>query len=332
MTAALLRGLQVEVKPQKKASAHVFDVTVWARNTPHRFTAGWAGQGWPADVERLYYLAPEIDVVVAANLSKGARTWLTDQGLGFVDEHGNAEIIRRSGLVISREPLRVTIRRETSDRWNRSTLTAAEAALSGVAPTVESIERATGMSRQSTAAALSRLERLGHLERPTAQRGPTSGRNIADMSTFLDAYAAAAGELRSKQPVVLVHRLWKDPLETLHSEIASMLNKEKTRWAVTGVAASVMLAPYLSDVTTLELYVDAESMSNSLELATLLGGRIVDKGHRIEIRELPTTMSSRGPVIDGVQIALPVRVYADLVASGGRFADAAEHLRESLDV
>ena len=43
-------------------------------------------------------------------------------------------------------------------------------------------------------------------------------------------------------------------------------------------------------------------------------------------------MSAKGPVIDGVQVALPVRVYADLTAAGGRSAEAAHHLRETLHV
>ncbi len=55
---------------------------------------------------------------------------------------------------------------------------------------------------------------------------------------------------------------------------------------------------------------------------------MVDKGHRIEVRELPTPLSADGPEIDGVQVALPARVYADLVAAGGRAEEAARHLRE----
>jgi hypothetical protein len=38
------------------------------------------------------------------------------------------------------------------------------------------------------------------------------------------------------------------------------------------------------------------------------------------------------PVIDGVRCAPPARVYADLLAKGGRSAEAAQHLREVLDV
>lgn len=330
--AALPQGLFVEVTPRQNVNAPAFDITVRAGATQHCFTAGWAGEGWPSDVERLVQLVPGVEVVIAANLSTGAKQWLRQEGLGWVDQTGCAEINRSSGLVIARESTRAPAPIARPGRWNRSMLAVAEASLSGVLPTVASTEQATGLSRHATAVALSRLEQLGHLNRPEAQRGPTSGRHLGNTDAFLDAYAAAAAEHRSKQPVLYVHRLWTDPLDTLRQEIGPRLGFDNAHWAVTGVGASVLLAPYLSDITTLELYVDADLMSDTSELASRLGGRLVDKGHRIEVRQLPTAISAHGPSIDDIPVALPVRVYADLLARGGRSAEAAHHLRESLDV
>jgi hypothetical protein len=333
LVAVLPHGLRVDVKPRQNVAGPAFDVIVVAGATNHRFIAGWAGEGWPSDVERLVHLAPDVDVVMATHLSEGARKWLSQEGLGWVDEAGQAEINRKSGLVISREPNSVRRRREPSMRWTRSTLAVAEAALSGITPTVEGIEQATRLSRHATANALDRLERLGFLERPHALRGPQSARRVSNVNTFLDTYAEAVAEQRRKQSPVLVHRLWDgDPIDTLALIIGPALTKADARWAVTGAAASVLLAPYLSDVTTLELYIDAETMSDKTGLESLLGGRIVEKGHRIEVRQVPTPMTVRGPVIDGMQVALPVRVYADLRAAGGRWAEAGQHLRETLDV
>ena len=332
LASVLPHGLRVDVKP-RRAVGPTFEVTVDAGATKHHFIAGWAGEGWPADVERLAHLEPDIDVVTAAHLSDGARRWLEQEGLGWADEAGRADISMKSGLVIFRQPSVDRKRREPSMRWTRSTLAVAEAALSGITPTVECIEQVTGLSRHATANALSRLEDLGFLERPQALRGPQSARRVIRISAFLDAYVKAVAEQRQKQSPVLVHRLWKgDPLETLASEIGPALTGANARWAVTGAAASVLLAPYLTDVTTLELYIDAETMSDRTRLASLLEGRIVEKGHRIEIREVPTTMAVSGPVIDDMQVALPVRVYADLRAVGGRWAEAGQHLRETLNV
>lgn len=333
LTSALPGALRVAVASRQNGIGSSFDVTVQAGASDHRFIAGWAGEGWPGDVEELIRLVPGVEVAVAANLSDGARDWLARRGVGWIDEAGHAEIIRPSGLVISRDPAHAKSRPTPSARWSRSILTVAEAALSGVVPTVESIEKATGLSRNATATALNRLERFGFLERPKAFRGPRSGRRIVDTDVFLAAYAGAAAEQRSKLPTVLVHRLWVgDAVQTLRTEITPALNATKSTWAVTGAAASVLLAPYLSDVTRLDLYVETDLIADESRLASRLGGRIVERGQVIEIRQLPTPMASKGPVMDGIHIALPVRVYADLLSTGGRAAEAAQHLKEVRDV
>ena len=130
---------------------------------------------------------PKVEVAVASNLSDNAKTWLAGRGIGWIDEAGEANITRSSGLVVVREPARAWAEPERSARWSRSTLAVAEAALSGITPTVEKIETATGLSRNATAKGLARLERLGFLERPEASRGPRSGRRIVDAGMLLDS-------------------------------------------------------------------------------------------------------------------------------------------------
>jgi len=332
LSAALPRGTWVDARPRSAAAGPAFDVRVQAGAGEHRFLAGWAGEGWPADVEELLSLVPTVEVVVAASLSDGARTWLDDKGIDWIDAAGHASINRPSGLVIVRESATPVTRSASGARWLQSTLAVSEAVLSGVVPTVERVEQATELSRNATAKALDSLERLGFLNRPEAVRGPKSGRRLVDADGLLEAYAKAAADQRTKQRRLLLHRLWVgDAIGTLRTEIAPSLSRHSVRWAATGAAASVLLAPYLSDVTTLDLYVDADLMSDGARLASILGGRLVERGHVIEVRQLPTRMSARGPLFDGVRVALPVRVYADLLAAGGRSAEAASQLREVLN-
>ena len=330
LAMALPGTLRMAVVRRGEGPGSSFEVTVEAGAADHRFLAGWAGEGWPGDVEEMVRLIPGVEVALAANLSHGARDWLAGRGIGWVDEAGHAEIVRSSGLVISREPGSHPSRpAASSSKWSRSTLTAAEAALSGTVPTVENIEKATGLSRNATATALHKLERLGFLQRPQALRGPMSGRRLADTEAFLAAYVDASADQRSKSPKLLVHRLWVgDALETLRTEIAPALNATKTKWAATGVAASILLAPFLSDVTTLDIYVDTDLFSDKARLASRLGGRIVERGQVIGVRPLPTPMTATGPIVEGIHVALPVRVYADLLSTGGRAAEAAQHLKE----
>jgi len=332
LTSVLPPGVRVFVVPRADGSP-TFDVTVQTGAADHRFLAGWAGKGWPADVEELVRASPGVEIAVAAEFSHNARVLLDQRGIGWIDESGLASITRPSGLIISREPIRESVMSPSPIKWSRSTLAVAEAALSGVTPTVESIEEATGLSRHATAIGLAQLERLGLLARPTARRGPKSGRQIVDYADFLDNYSKVAIERRSRQKVLRFHRLWEgNAVATLRTEIAPALSTLEHHWAVTGTAASQLIAPYLSDVTTLDLYVDPELMSNTQELELRLGARIVQRGQVIEVRELPTLMSEKGPVLDSISVALPVRVYADLLGIGGRSAEAAQHLREELHV
>jgi len=330
--AVLPRGVRVAVKPARAQAVPTFLVMIHAGSGEHRFLAGWAGEGWPADVERLTAAAPDVDVVFAKQLSRGAKDWLLDHQRGWVDESGDANVSLSTGLIIVRDTRTRQVKAETPIKWTRTMLAAAEAVLAGVAPTVEAIETVTGISRGASANALARMEKLGLLHRPQGTRGRGSARCVVDHDSFIDSYAAAAAMLRMSQRVIRIHRLWKDPLEEFESEIGPALNCTSESWAVTGAAASILLAPYLSDVTVVELYVDDDLFATPDHLADVLGGRVVDRGQLIEVRALPTPMSANGPVVNGIHLALPARVYADLMAVGGRSAEAAHHLREKIDV
>src|ERR1700678_1605925 len=93
LAAALPSGLQVNLAPAPQSTGGVFEVTVKAGSGLHRFVAGWAGDGWPADVGRLLAMAPDIDVVVARRLSEGARAKLADRQIGWIDESGQANVV-----------------------------------------------------------------------------------------------------------------------------------------------------------------------------------------------------------------------------------------------
>jgi len=331
--AVLPPGPRVVVTRRAQRGVATFNINVRTAAASHEFCGGWAGDGWPVDVERLLELAPAVDVVYAKSLSEGARSWLSNHRVGWVDEARRANISLPSGLIVVREPPEPEAHVAQSDRWTTAMLAAVEAILAGAPPTVQAVEAAAGISRGASANALSRLEMRGLLARPAPKlRGRGVTRHVVNLDALVDDYAEAAAVFRAKQKVVRLHRLWADPLEVLESEMGPALSSSGATWAVTGAAASVVLAPYLGEVTLLELYVDRELFAAPNRIADLLGARVVEKGHRIEVRELPTSMSARGPEAGGVHVALPARVYADLIVRGGRSAEAAHHLREVVGV
>lgn len=330
LRAVLPASTAVAVSPRDDV-APTFSVQVRAGRLNHRFVAGWCSEGWPADVQRLCLMAPDIDIVMAPVLSEGAWQWLADHDRGWLDETGHARLALDSGLVLVTQPPASRLAANRSrNNWTKATVSAAEAALSGVTPAVKRIEHATGLSRGAASNALARLENLGLLDRPDA-RGPTPARRIADRDGLLDQYAAAAAAAQAREMSVLIHKLTHDPLADLEAAVAPALNKAGVDWAVTGAAASTLIAPYLSEVTIVELYVQGPLAGDPAGIAKLMKGRVVDKGHRYVVRRAPTRLATEGPVVGQVRVALPVRVYADLLAVGGRYAEAAQHLKEVLD-
>lgn len=326
MTDVLPKGLGVDILPPDKPTPGTFEVNVKAGPVRHHFRAGWAGDGWPADIDKLLVAAPKTEVVFGRHLSEGSLVKLTDRRIGWVDEVGQANVNLPSGLVIVREPRLPGGNPPEGNRWTQTMLCAAEAILAGIPPTVEAVEAATGMSRGAAAKAMARFEQRGRLTRPGPKRGRGGARQITDLDAFIDDYADAAREFRAKQEPMRLHRLMSDPLDVVTIDIGPNLTSIGATWAVTGAAASTLLAPYLTDVGVLEMYVDPGHFNKSL--AGILDARAVSRGHVIEVRELPTPMSTKGPWVNGVQLALPARVYADLVAAGGRYGEAAHHLRE----
>ena len=178
--------------------------------------------------------------------------------------------------------------------WTPATAEVAEALLIGTTATVEAVRTATGLSHGATVTALGRLEREGLVRRPGPSKGPRSGRQVVDRDQLLREFASAAARVAQKQPTLLLHRIWKDQIQALSSEMAGALNLEGIRWAVTGPVASTLLAPYLTEVTILDLYVDDEAFANADRLAAVLGARLVDRGHRIEVRRKPTRLDIFG--------------------------------------
>src|ERR1700693_6337865 len=84
--AVLPSGLAVEVQPHNTTKPPIVDVIVRTEKVSHHFIGGWAGEGWPADVRGLLGLAPKVDVAYAKRMSDGAKTWLGDHHVGWVDE------------------------------------------------------------------------------------------------------------------------------------------------------------------------------------------------------------------------------------------------------
>jgi hypothetical protein len=283
----------------------------------------WAGEGRLGDVRRLLASGHRLpDVVVARVLSLGARDELSRAGVGWVDETGAAEISIGS-IVVSRSG--TPPKREAPKGWTRSVLAVAEAALCGVSATASAMREATGLSTGSCVNALRFLTDLDLLD-ASSKRGRGSGRRVGDVERLLDAYASAAPALVNDSRLE-VGVTWRD-LNAGVRTAALKWSAGGTRYAVTGPLASELLAPYLTAVSTAEVYVSADSLLG-LEAAAKAAGLKPTHGGRLTLRPFPTASTDRlATLVAGLMVAPWPRVYVDLLAAGVRGEDAAEHLKE----
>ncbi|MDQ1495367.1 MAG: hypothetical protein QOG69_1850 [Actinomycetota bacterium] len=286
----------------------------------------WIGEGRLADAKRVLAMRRERpDVVVARQLSPGARELLAEAGIGWVDETGAAEIA--AGMIVVSRTGQPPKRAESPKRWTPSVIAVAEALLCGTKATVSATEAATGLSNGSCTTALRVLTDLGLLE-ADAGRGRDWARRVADADRLLDGYAAAV-EAVLLSSSLQVGVTWQDSIAGL-AATGEKWDKAKIEWASTGTVAATLLAPYLSAVTGADVYVDADTILGLEAVAAAAKLRPIEGG-RLTLRPFPTVTAQRlATVIDGVRVAPWPRVYADVRTVGVRGEEAAEHLREAM--
>ncbi len=290
---------------------------------PTRVGAAWVGEGWLGDVtDLLDRNLPGLDVIVARHMSPGARAGTAQAGLGWVDETGGAELAL-PGLVLARTG-QAPKQAKGAPRWTAAVLGTAEALLTGERPTVAAVHERTGLSTGAVTNALAALTGFGHL-RASVARGRNSARQIVDARQLLQAYATAAIAQPSRPSirVGVVGDLMAE-LNTLGKE----WDAQNVAWSLTGVAGAALLAPYMAQVTSADVLVDASTSAELEALARRSGLQVLDGG-RVTLRPFPTAVSQRlATIIDGMRVAPWPRVFADLRVTGVRGEEAAEHLRE----
>lgn len=286
----------------------------------------WLGVGWPRQVRDLLDRPDRPDLVVAAELSPGARSLLTNAGLSWVDETGAARIaLPGLRILIDRGPTKTMPSRNLG--WTAGALAVCEGLLVDAGGTVTELTEATGLAPSTVASALKFLQGE-HLLDAQATRGRNARRTVVDRDQLLDAYAATAARLRSPESI-RVGVLWHDRARGA-DELGARLTSNGVAWSITGALAADALAPYLTEVDPLEIYLDARTLAELRQVGREVGLNEA-AGGRLLLRPFPTPARDALSTTVGEQrLTSWPRVFADLRMIGVRGEEAAEHLRDQM--
>lgn len=312
----------------------------------------WLGEGFPADVHRMLARLDTIrptrgehpvtrgehgpfPVLVARRMSPGAQELLDAHEISWVDTAGRAVIAIEGELYISRlPPIASDAGRPFS--WSAAAAVVAEWMLTRAARLPEAdrltvervtvIAKATDLSSAHVARVLRQFDEQHYTIKTGAERGSSASREFRDAGRMLSDWAANHSLNLGRRAIEFTVP-WRDPNRTI-DQVRSALGG--LAWALTGAAAADLIAPHLTSVPTVDVYVSEAHERDSLKILSAqdhftevpTGGRVRLFTERAQALELSSDR-------DGVPVASPVRVYADLLREGGRAMEAAEFLRES---
>lgn len=294
----------------------------------------WAGEGWPSDVRRAVGDVRKwnrADVLVAKRLSPASLAWLREIDANWLDGTGLARIVAPTGLLVLREPTEQPVgnlRSEKRFSWTDVRKDVAEVILARrIVPRAAEIAQVTGWSAIAVAKALSSFDAGGWTTKTGARRGPGAQRHLESPQRLLDAWADAIST--EKRDAILGHASFNDASTFLNERLAVHLRKVG-RWAASGWIGAHLVAPYVTSVPTLQLYVDPNVFDASLlGLLAAAQVRVVTEGARIEFWRARPVVLSEAKEYPTPLVSIP-RLYADLNRLGGRAVEAAQAVRKQL--
>ena len=340
--STLRRVIPAEFEPEIDGAL----ITLRLQDRTWRFLPIWIGEGLPADARRAVGIVLEragawpdaFPVVIANRVSPGAQEFFKEHHLSWADRSGRARILAPHGLFISRsDPIRADAGRTFA--WSNAADAVAETLLTWAVfrqpddelriDRVAEIASATDLSLAHTARVLRQFDEVGYTAKTGAERGSTASRECRGRARTLSDRAGHGAATGGRGRSVEFSVPWRETDRSLR-QIHEILGG--VPWAVTGAVAADLVAPFLTSLNDLEFYVSAEHAELVQDLlATDDQLTEVESGGRVRVFTAEPhvlRLSTMIGEVDGVLIAPPVRVYADLLRRGGRSAEAAEHLRE----
>lgn len=324
--------LPVHASPGRDGSV---DLRVDHGSRPQRLVGHWV-RGWPSDVRALLAQVgqpwPREHVILSDRFSPGAIALLDSAGANWGEATGRGRIRTNGGLAIRTADGEVSgteMQRSGVLLWSPARADVAEILLvRRTVPRLEELKRLTGWSVPQIGQTLRAFDRQTWTARAGSERGAGATREVAGWEPMLESWASYLAT--SPRKGIRAHATFRDPLTFIETTL--MRAWKGLRWSTSGWAGLQLIAPFVTSVPRLHLYVDARQFHDQLPVALGEAGlREVSEGARVEIwpaREAVFVGSAKGR--SGVRVVHATRLYADLLAMGDRGREAALHVREEL--
>jgi hypothetical protein len=266
-------------------------------------------------------------LLIAGETTAEARRILEEHGVAVVDGLGNAHI-ELPGLLLHtegrRRPYRHSVKNPPAQLRGKAGI-AAQALL--LHPErgwqVQDLAKAAKVSAGLAHRVLARLEREGILA--SEGTGPNRFRRVTNPAALLDLWA----EENVERPMrTLGHLLAQSPQQLIKA-LGGNLERSSIDYALTGPAAASLIAPSVTAIPVIDVWVSAVTAPK--ELYEAAHADAVTEGQNIVFLQAKddTPLAFRDKV-SGLWVANRFRLYADLRRDPRRGREQAEHLRREV--
>ena len=260
-------------------------------------------------------------VVIAREMTDGAREALAAEGIGAIDGLGNIRL-ELPGLLVRVDGAAQRPRTKTRAMLSGKSSLIAQAMLLDTERSwhVADLAEHSGVS---PALAHRVLQRLGDLEIVTSQgAGPSKRRRLVEPSALFDLWIEEHRDRSRRYPAFMLASATDDVAATA----CRGLETAGVTYALTGAAAIARIAPILTSIPVVEVWLDG--FADPGTVCAEIGADQVTSGPNVVLQQerddVPLAYRTQR---DGVWLANVCRLYIDVRRDPQRGSEQADHLR-----
>jgi hypothetical protein len=320
-------GLAVEVGPADRG----VDATLQFADTRVEVAVEFKARASAATAWQLVHYAevlPNTPLLLIAGETTGeARKILEDHGIAVLDGLGNAHI-ELPGLLFHIEGRRGRLRTPTANpptRLKGKAGVAAQALLLHPDRTwqVQELGEEAEISAGLAHRVLARLTDDGIVE--TEGTGPNRVRRVVNPAALLDLWAEENIERPTRTPA---HLLAQTPRQLIN-EVGTNLGRAGIDYALTGSAGASLVAPFVTAIPVVDVWVNARATPADLYDAAQ-AGPVTDGQNVVFLQARDDTPLAFRAHTKKLWVVNRFRLYADLRRDPRRGREQADHLRQEV--